>query len=60
MQKSTFYWTFCFFVNKPLISAMIETITGVKTITSVAILTLAAKAIGKIPNPLLLGPSRFL
>ena len=43
-----------------MIKATTETINGVATTISVAILTLAAKATGKMPNPALLGPSKLI
>ena len=44
----------------PLITATIETINGVNTASKVAILTLAAKATGNIPNPALDGASKLV
>lgn len=44
----------------PLTKVVIDTITGVKATSRVAKLTFAAKAIGRIPNPTLAGPSKLI
>ena len=46
-------------LNIPLITIVIDVMTGVATTRSVAILTLAENAIGRSPNPTFDGPSRL-
>lgn len=49
-----------FLTRKPLIKAVTETMSGVITTINVAMLTLAAKATGNIPNPAFDGASIFV